>query len=128
MSTDTTPYPDPHVTVDDYTDIAVGDVIRYTTRNPAGALSDGNDYVVRAVETDPRDFADGTKFAFPCHRLHVVALVPPAESAASRTFGDVSIEYSTTRIVDASDKIVRADKRYTGKLVEYVIAQGTRLP
>ena len=120
---DPTPYPDPHIPVTDYTTIAPGDVIRYTARNHHGHRIDPEDYIVTAVETTPRDLGDGTPLAFPGHRLHVRAVIPPAEHAASRTIGDAGLRAATTRIVDSEDTLMRADRRAAARLVDF--AAGT---
>ncbi|MFZ2526420.1 MAG: hypothetical protein WAX14_02020 [Rhodococcus sp. (in: high G+C Gram-positive bacteria)] len=119
ITIDHTPYPDPHIPVTDYTTIQPGDVIRYTARHHHhGHRIDTDDYIVTAVDTTPRDLGDGTPLTFPCHRLHVRAVTPPDEHAASRTISDARPHATTTRIVDTTDTIVRADRRAAAHLVD----------
>lgn len=123
---DPTPYPDPHIPVTDYATIQPGDVIRYTARNRLGHRIDPDDYIVTAVETTPRDLGDGTPLAFAGHRLHVRAVIPPAERAASRTIGDARLRAATTRIVDSEDALVRADRRAAVRLVGFAAGASNR--
>ncbi|MBM4574978.1 hypothetical protein GS896_25770 [Rhodococcus hoagii] len=118
-------YPEPHVPVDDYTDIRAGDVIRSTVRTDRGQVADEHDYVVTDVETHPRDLTTGALLTFPCRRLHVAVLEAPPAHQPCRALGDVKILWESTRIVDATDTFVRADRRYGAMLADYVAA---RLP
>lgn len=111
MSIDTTSYPDPRLSVA-YTDIEVGDVIRYELKDSRGREVDDQDYLVTAIDTEGLNFG--------ARRLHVSAIKRPADSASSRTIGDVEVRLDTTRIVDSTDTLLRADKRHVGKLVAYI--------
>lgn len=108
----TGPYPDPHMPVD-VADIHVGDVLRYILTNSRGERDDPQDYFVTEIETEPCDLIDGKPLSFPCRRLYVTIVIPPAADAAPRTLGNVQLLRESTPIVDSSDELVRADRRHT---------------
>lgn len=120
MSSTYANYPDPHITVADYTDIEVGDLIRYANVDRSGRRIDEHDFVVTGVDTEPRDRVEGTPMSPGLHRLHVTVIKPPATSLAKRDVGDAVVEYDTTRLINGDDKLERADRRAVRALVEYV--------
>lgn len=118
MNPEPSAYPDPRTAVEDYTDIRTGDLLRYV--DASGRSAAGFDFLVTDVETEPRDRVDGTPLLPGFHRLHVVAVRPPEASAATRHIGDATADYDTTRIINADDTLLRADRRAVRALAEYI--------
>lgn len=118
MSAPSSAYPDPRTAVEDYTDIREGDLLRYAPLN--GRSQSDHDFLVSHIDTEPRDRVEGTPLLPGFHRLHVVAVRPPDASARTLTIGDASAEYDTTRIINADDTLLRADRRAVRALADYI--------
>lgn len=118
MSSPQSAYPDPRTVVEDYTDIRVRDLLRYNQLS--GRSPSEYDFLVTEVETEPRDRVEGTPLLPGFHRLHVIAVKPPAQCSATRTIHDASAEYDTTRILNGDDTLLRADRRAVRALADYI--------
>lgn len=106
------------MSVGDYTEIEVGDVIRYTTSNDRGRRADAFDYIVTAVEVEPLDLTGPQKRTVPARRIHVAVLVPPAVDARRRSVGDVQVRGVATRVVGAHDTLLRTARRQAAALAD----------
>ncbi|ULD38840.1 hypothetical protein [Rhodococcus qingshengii] len=95
-----------------FTDVEVGDVIRYDLKDRRAREVDDQDYLVRGIDTEGLNFG--------AHRFHVTVIKRPLDGASVRTIGDVTVRPVTTRIVDGVDPLLRSDKRHVGKLVAFV--------
>lgn len=118
------PYPDPQILVNNNSAISPGLLIRYTPVDVYGTPSDTQDCIVRQIE--PIDGIAATDGRGSGYRLWVTVLELPPCTAPRRLIGDIRVAGQSSRNIDISDVILRADSRHSRTLVKYVDALAVR--